>query len=58
MIVMSENEEKYNKYLKKQEILGIKTFEIDRSDKKNVIYIKKYIPNNETERLVKIPDFV
>lgn len=53
---MNEKVKEYKKYLKKCEMLGINMFKIKVI--KDNVWIIKYIPNNEKERLVKIPDFV
>lgn len=51
-------QEEYKRYIKKCEMLGTRMFNFYIDDDEGSIYIEKYIPSNERERIVKIPDFV
>lgn len=52
------NIEEYKRYIKKQEMLGNKIFKF-REDRGCIrLGMGSYIENNETERLITIPDFV
>ena len=52
------NIERCKKYMKKQEMLGTKTFEFRMNDANDKVIITKYIPDESEYRVIEIPSFV
>ena len=50
--------DKCNKYIRKQELLGTKTFDFYLDEEKDEVRLMRYIPNNEDFRVVEIISFV
>ena len=52
------NVEKCMQYMRKDELLGVETFDFKLDEERDRVYLVKYIPNNEQYRTIEIPSFV